>query len=79
MYLVIGMTTKQKIDIRTIGIPKKKETISGVFNAVFGSHAWANLNIEANAFGTLPSYPWDARKELYSHTAEALSYEEEEV
>jgi len=68
---------KTKIDIRTVGIPKKKETISGVFNAVFGSHAWANLNIEANAFGTLPSYPW--RKDSYMTLQPAVSYEEEEV
>lgn len=32
---------------------------SGVFNAVFGAYAWAQLNLEANAFGVLPKYPWD--------------------
>lgn len=32
---------------------------SGVFNAVFGAYAWAQLNLEANAFGILPKYPWD--------------------
>lgn len=31
----------------------------GVFNAVFGAYAWAQLNLEANAFGILPKYPWD--------------------
>ncbi len=32
---------------------------TGVFNAVFGAYAWAQLNLEANAFGILPKYPWD--------------------
>jgi len=32
---------------------------TGVFNAVFGAYAWAQLNLEANAFGVLPKYPWD--------------------
>jgi len=32
---------------------------SGVFNAVFGAYAWAQLNLEANAFGILPKNPWD--------------------
>ena len=32
---------------------------AGVFNAVFGAYAWAQLNLEANAFGVLPKYPWD--------------------
>lgn len=32
---------------------------SGVFNAIFGAYAWAQLNLEANAFGVLPKYPWD--------------------
>ena len=32
---------------------------SGTFNAVFGAYAWAQLNLEANAFGILPKYPWD--------------------
>lgn len=31
----------------------------GVFNAVYGAYAWAQLNLEANAFGVLPKYPWD--------------------
>lgn len=31
----------------------------GTFNAVFGAYAWAQLNLEANAFGILPKYPWD--------------------
>lgn len=31
----------------------------GVFNAVFGAYAWAQLNLEANAWGILPKYPWD--------------------
>jgi hypothetical protein len=34
-------------------------TTCGVFNAVFGAYAWAQLNLEANAFGVLPKYPWD--------------------
>jgi len=32
---------------------------AGVFNAIFGAYAWAQLNLEANAFGVLPKYPWD--------------------
>ena len=32
---------------------------AGVFNAIFGAYAWAQLNLEANAFGILPKYPWD--------------------
>jgi hypothetical protein len=32
---------------------------TGTFNAVFGAYAWAQLNLEANAFGILPKYPWD--------------------
>lgn len=32
---------------------------SGVFNAIYGAYAWAQLNLEANAFGILPKYPWD--------------------
>ena len=32
---------------------------TGVFNAVFGAFAWAQLNLEANAFGILPKVPWD--------------------
>ena len=32
---------------------------AGVFNAVYGAYAWAQLNLEANAFGILPKYPWD--------------------
>lgn len=32
---------------------------SGVFNTVYGAYAWALLNLEANAFGILPKYPWD--------------------
>ena len=32
---------------------------AGVFNAVFGAYAWAQLNLEANAFGILPKTPWD--------------------
>lgn len=34
-------------------------TTCGTFNAVFGAYAWAQLNLEANAFGILPKYPWD--------------------
>jgi len=34
-------------------------TTTGVFNAIFGAYAWAQLNLEANAFGVLPKYPWD--------------------
>lgn len=32
---------------------------AGTFNAIFGAYAWAQLNLEANAFGVLPKYPWD--------------------
>lgn len=32
---------------------------TGTFNAVFGAYAWAQLNLEANAFGILPKVPWD--------------------
>jgi len=32
---------------------------AGTFNAVFGAYAWAQLNLEANAFGILPKVPWD--------------------
>lgn len=32
---------------------------TGVFNTVYGAYAWALLNLEANAFGVLPKYPWD--------------------
>jgi len=32
---------------------------TGVFNAIYGAYAWAQLNLEANAFGILPKYPWD--------------------
>lgn len=31
---------------------------SGVYNPIYGAYAWANLNLEANAFGVLPKYPW---------------------
>jgi hypothetical protein len=31
----------------------------GAFNAVYGAYAWAQLNLEANAWGILPKYPWD--------------------
>lgn len=33
-------------------------TTTGVYNAVFGAKVWANLNLEANAFGVLPKTPW---------------------
>ena len=33
-------------------------TTSGVFNAVFGSMAFNQLNQEANAFALMPKYPW---------------------
>ena len=32
---------------------------SGVFNAVFGGLAWANLNLEANPFAVFPKYVYD--------------------
>ena len=31
----------------------------GIFNTIFGAFAWANLNLEANAFSVLPKYVWD--------------------
>ena len=32
---------------------------AGVFNAIYGAYAWAQLNLEANAFGIMPKYPLD--------------------
>lgn len=32
---------------------------SGYFNSVYGALAWAQLNMEANAFGVLPKYVYD--------------------
>lgn len=32
---------------------------TGTFNAIFGAYAWAQLNLEANAFGILPKHAWD--------------------
>ncbi len=72
------MTMKDKsIDPRTVGIPKKKLGLSGVFEAVFRENAWSTLNLEANAFGTLPAYPW--RKDSYTWEYEGQHGEEEEV
>ena len=34
-------------------------TTGGVFNTIFGAYAWAQLNLEANAFSILPKYVWD--------------------
>ena len=34
-------------------------TTGGVYNTIFGAYAWANLNLEANAFSILPKYVWD--------------------
>lgn len=34
-------------------------TTPGIFNRVFGAYAWAQLNLEANAFGVLPKFPWE--------------------
>ena len=44
--------------IRKADAPVTTST-SGVFNAIFGAYAWAQLNLEANAFGILPKVPWD--------------------
>lgn len=33
-------------------------TTTGVYNAVYGSQAWVQLNMEANTFGVLPKFPW---------------------
>ena len=33
-------------------------TTTGVYNPVFGAHAFYQLNSEANAFALLPKYPW---------------------
>ena len=33
-------------------------TTSGYYNAIYGALAWANLNLEANAFSALPKYVW---------------------
>jgi hypothetical protein len=32
--------------------------VGGIYNAVFGRMAWTQLNLESNAFGVLPKYPW---------------------
>ena len=68
---------QQKTDPRTVGIPKKKLGLSGVFDTMFRENAWSTLNLEANAFGTLPSYPW--RKDSYKTPFEITYGEEEEV
>lgn len=44
--------------LRKADVPILTST-AGVFNAIFGAYAWAQLNLEANAFGVLPKYPWD--------------------
>jgi len=31
---------------------------AGVYNPIYGAYAWAQLNLEANAFGVLPKVPW---------------------
>ena len=31
---------------------------TGVFNTVFGSFAWSQLNLESNALGAIPKIPW---------------------
>ncbi len=33
-------------------------TTTGVYNAVYGSQAWIQLNMEANTFGVMPKFPW---------------------
>lgn len=33
-------------------------TTPGVYNAIYGAQAWAQLNMEANAWGVLPKLPW---------------------
>ncbi|MFZ5988549.1 MAG: SU10 major capsid protein [Bacillota bacterium] len=35
-----------------------KTTTTGVYNAIYGAQAWAQLNMEANAWGVLPKLPW---------------------
>jgi len=44
--------------LRKADAPVQTST-AGTFNAIFGAYAWAQLNLEANAFGILPKYPWD--------------------
>ena len=44
--------------LRKADAPITTSTV-GVFNAIYGAYAWAQLNLEANAFGILPKYPWD--------------------
>ena len=44
--------------LRKADAPSTTST-AGMFNAIFGAYAWAQLNLEANAFGILPKYPWD--------------------
>ena len=44
--------------LRKADAPITTSTV-GVFNAIYGAYAWAQLNLEANAFGILPKYPWE--------------------
>ena len=44
--------------LRKADAPVTTSTV-GAFNAIFGAYAWAQLNLEANAFGILPKNPWD--------------------
>lgn len=44
--------------IRKADAPVTTST-TGTFNAIFGAYAWAQLNLEANAFGILPKHAWD--------------------
>jgi len=71
-------TTETPLDPRRVGIPKKKFDTVGAFNTIFGSHAWAQLNLEANAFGTLPSYPWDKSGWKHIYNRPTLTFDDEE-
>ena len=43
--------------LRKADAPVTTSTV-GAFNAIFGAYAWAQLNLEANAFGILPKHAW---------------------
>jgi len=67
--MVVGIRTMDELESLYYGgfsrnLTSKTNTglttgVGGAFNAVFGAYAWAQLNLEANAFGILPKYPWD--------------------
>jgi len=46
------------MDRRKIGIKRDQDLEIIPFNNVFNSRAMKQLLLEANAFGTLPRFPW---------------------